>query len=136
MPLSLRYTSVVSLFGLLFVLNSCRHYLNELDKFAEKNASDFYQPRERVYTKEYNKIAGQIKKAKKLLKTAVGEEKCELLKLQKQLKKELRKVPCASKTDKVMKYVRYADDFIIGVKGGRTDCESIKSSLRNSLAVL
>ena len=28
MPLSLRYTSVVSLFGLLFVLNSCRHYLD------------------------------------------------------------------------------------------------------------
>ena len=27
MPLSLRYTSVVSLFGLLFVLNSCRHHL-------------------------------------------------------------------------------------------------------------
>ena len=107
-----------------------------MDKVAEKIASDCYQPRERVYTKEYNKIAGQIKKAKKLLKTAVGEEKCKLLKLQKQLKKELRKVPCASKTDKVMKYVRYADDFIIGVKGGRTDCESIKSSLRNSLAVL
>jgi len=27
MPLSLRYTSVVSLFGLLSVLNTCRHYL-------------------------------------------------------------------------------------------------------------
>ena len=27
MPLSLRFTSVVSLFGLLFALNSCRHYL-------------------------------------------------------------------------------------------------------------
>ena len=27
MPLSLRYTSVVSLFGLLFALNSCRQYL-------------------------------------------------------------------------------------------------------------
>ena len=29
MPLLLRYTSVVSLSGLLFVLNSCRHYLGE-----------------------------------------------------------------------------------------------------------
>ena len=101
-------------------------YLNELDKFAEKIASDFYQPRKRAYTTEYSNISGQIKKVKRLLKTAVGEEKCELLKLQKQLKKELRKVPCASKTDKVMKYVRYADDFIIGVKGDRADCETIK----------
>ena len=32
MPLLLRYTSVVSLSGLLFVLNSCRHYL---EKFKE-----------------------------------------------------------------------------------------------------
>ena len=32
MPLSLRYTSVVSLFGLLFVLNSCRHYLEPYKK--------------------------------------------------------------------------------------------------------
>ena len=29
MPLSLRYMSVVSLFGLLFALNSCRHYLKK-----------------------------------------------------------------------------------------------------------
>ncbi len=101
-------------------------YLNELDKFAEKAANDFYQPRKRVYTTEYNKISGQINKVKKQLKTAVGEEKCELRKLEKQLKKELRKVPCASKTDKVMKYIRYADDFIIGVKGDRADCETIK----------
>ena len=35
MPLSLRYTSVVSLFGLLFVLNSCRHYLTQ-EQLAEK----------------------------------------------------------------------------------------------------
>lgn len=62
-------------------------YLNELDKFAEKIASDFYQPRQRAYTPEYSKISGQIKKVKRRLKTAVGEEKCELLKLQKQLRK-------------------------------------------------
>ena len=31
MLLSLRYTFVVSLFGLLFAHNSSRHYLNELD---------------------------------------------------------------------------------------------------------
>ncbi len=34
MPLSLRFTSVVSLFGLLFALNSCRHYLED---YARRN---------------------------------------------------------------------------------------------------
>ena len=60
------------------------------------------------------------------MKTATGQEKSALLKLQKELRAELRKTPCASKTDKVMKYIRYADDFIIGVKGEKADCEQIK----------
>jgi hypothetical protein len=34
-----------------------------------------------------------------------------------------------SKTDKAIKYIRYADDFIIGVKGGKADCEGIKRQL-------
>ncbi len=35
-----------------------------------------------------------------------------------------------SKTDKVIKYIRYADDdFIIGVKGDKADCERIKQQL-------
>ncbi len=101
-------------------------YLNELDKFAKVTAGSFYKKRERAYTKEYSRIAGQITKTKKLLKTAVGEEKASLLSGLKVLKRELVKTPCSSKTDKVMKYIRYADDFIIGVKGTKSDCELIK----------
>jgi RNA-directed DNA polymerase len=101
-------------------------YLNELDKFAKKTAEEFYQPRKKVYTVEYNRIAGLIMKTRKQLKTAAGQEKSALLKLQKELRAKLRKTPCASKTDKVMKYIRYADDFIIGVKGDKADCEQIK----------
>jgi group II intron reverse transcriptase/maturase len=101
-------------------------YLNELDKFAEKVAKEFYKPRDRVRTPEYSKIQCKKDYAQKLLKTATGEKKAELLKKVKSLKSEMRKVPCTSRTDKVIKYIRYADDFIIGVKGDREDCERIK----------
>lgn len=101
-------------------------YLNELDRFAQKTADEFFKPRDRVRTPEYSHIAAKKEYALKLLKTATGQKKSELLKKVKFLKSELRKTPCTSKTDKVMKYIRYADDFIIGVKGDRTDCERIK----------
>ena len=94
-------------------------YLNELDKFAEKTVKEFYKPRDRVRTPEYAGIAWKKYYATKLLKTATGQKKSELLKKVKVLKSELRKVPCTSKTDKVIKYIRYADDFIMGELGSQ-----------------
>ena len=38
-------------------------------------------------------------------------------------------IPCTAQTDKKLKYVRYADDFLIAVKGNREDCQWIKSKL-------
>jgi len=67
-----------------------------------------------------------MERIKKRLKTAKGEKKTALLKQLKTLKIKLRKTPCTSRTDKVMKYIRYCDDFIIGVKGDKSDCEYIK----------
>jgi group II intron reverse transcriptase/maturase len=101
-------------------------YLNELDKFAEKTAKEFYKPKDKRYTAEYGKLVSQRDYARKLSKAATGQRKSELLKQVKFLTSELHKVPFASKTDKVIKYIRYADDFIIGVKGDKTDCERIK----------
>lgn len=104
-------------------------YLNELDKFVEKTAKEFYKNRDRVHTAEYDRVAWQISKAKKLLKTATGQKKTALLQQIEQLKTEMHKTPCMSKTDKVIKYIRYADDFIVGVKGDKADCECIKQKL-------
>lgn len=102
-------------------------YLNELDKFAAKMAKEFYRKKDRMRTHEYEKMKYQIRKAQKEVESSTGDEKATLLKLIKQLKAEKLKTPCASQTDKVLKYIRYADDFIIGVKGNKTDCEDIKS---------
>lgn len=101
-------------------------YLNELDKFAEKSAKEFFKPKDKVRTAEYAKLAANRDNTKVLLKTATGQRKSELLKQVKLLTAQLHKTPFTPKTDKVMKYIRYADDFIIGVKGTKDDCERIK----------
>ena len=101
-------------------------YLNELDRFAEKAAKEFFKPKDKVRSDECNRLSVQIDAIHRKLKMAKGPEKAELLRQKKKLKLERTRVPCASKTDKVMKYIRYADDFIIGVKGDRQDCEMLK----------
>ena len=109
-------------------------YLNELDKFVEKMSKEFYRPKERYRTPEYDTILHQQVKARKQLKTAKGAEKAALQKQLKTLKAELLKTPCTSTTDKVIKYIRYADDFMIGVRGDKSDCESIKKELADFIS--
>jgi len=87
---------------------------------------EFYQPRTRTRTVEYDKLLGLQKKLNADLKAAKGEEKCDLQKRLKELTAQKLKTPYTSKTDKVLKYIRYADDFIIGVNGDKADCEYIK----------
>ncbi|MBQ3657099.1 MAG: group II intron reverse transcriptase/maturase, partial [Bacteroidales bacterium] len=64
-------------------------------------------------------------------------EKKNVLKKIRQLKVQLRKLPRKDTTDKKIAYVRYTDDFIIGVCGSRSDCEKlnelIKTYLRDKL---
>ena len=52
----------------------------------------------------------------------------------KRLKSELVKLPAKDQSDKKLVYVRYADDFLIGVNGTKEDCQEIKSLLKHFLA--
>lgn len=104
-------------------------YLNELDKFVEKLAQDFDRPRQQRLTPEYEAIRKEVKRIDYRLKSAEGDYKASLLKLKKELRAKQLTTPCTAQTDKQIKYIRYADDFIIGVKGSKEDCIQIKAQI-------
>ena len=109
-------------------------YLHELDKFVVSLAKDFDKPKKAKFTPEYREIANKLERIRRKLKTAEGEEKAEMLVQREILRKELLKTPCKSQTDKKLKYVRYADDFLIGVNGSKEDCVQIKHQLSEFIA--
>ena len=66
---------------------------------------------------------------KKIDRRNGGEERDQLIAQYIELGKELRKTPAKLCNDKKLKYVRYADDFLIAVNGSKEDCEWIKAQL-------
>jgi group II intron reverse transcriptase/maturase len=104
-------------------------YLHELDKFVTRMAEDFDRPRKQLLTDEYEKLQRELRNIRQRLKKAQGENRAELVSLIKPLRKKLLKTPSRSQTDKKIRYIRYADDFIIGVKGSKDDCQRIKEQL-------
>lgn len=56
-------------------------------------------------------------------------EREQLLSEYNEKRKLMLKMPCTAQTKKCDKYNRYADDFILGVKGSQEDCQWIKSKL-------
>ena len=109
-------------------------YLHELDKYVAKLTDDYNKPGEALYTKEYLKLHGRICYINKKLRTATEAQKVELLKERKLLQKQQLATPSRSQTDKKLKYIRYADDFLIGVNGNREDCVAIKEKLTRFIA--
>jgi group II intron reverse transcriptase/maturase len=104
-------------------------YLHELDKFVTQMARDFDRPPQQKFTDEYAAASRDVSNVRQRLKRAQGEKRAELAKLLKPLRQKLLKTPCKSQTDKKIRYIRYADDFIIGIKGSKEDCQNIKQKL-------
>ncbi len=104
-------------------------YLHELDKFVMKLKADFDVYEEKNYTPEYTALRSKQTIARRHIKETDGEERQQWIEEYKRIRKELLKTPAKSQTDKKIKYVRYADDFLIGVNGSREDCMEIKSQL-------
>ena len=104
-------------------------YLHELDKFVMNLKSEFDTPGVGQITPEYRELHNEIKRLSHRLTKVTGEEREMVLAEYKPKRQKLMTIPCTAQTDKKLKYVRYADDFLIAVKGNREDCQWIKSKL-------
>lgn len=107
-------------------------YLNELDKFIESLKLSFDKRTPYKTTPAYKAIEQKRRNIRKKIKRrSNGDERDMLIEEYKKLTKEMYKTPAKVCDDKKIKYVRYADDFLIAVNGSKKDCEWIKSQLTN-----
>ena len=109
-------------------------YLNELDKKVAEIADVFEQKAQKTHTKEYSKASWEVNKKRKMYDAAKEPEQRKIL-LQEihQAKSQLYHIPVYEATGKRIVYVRYADDFLIGVVGNKEDCQQIKAKLKDYL---
>jgi group II intron reverse transcriptase/maturase len=104
-------------------------YLHELDKFMVQMSKNFDRPVQQRYTDEYTAIRSKLMSIRHSLKKAQGKKRADLIKLIKPIRQKMLQTPSKSQTDKKIRYIRYADDFIIGVNGSKEDCQQIKQQL-------
>jgi group II intron reverse transcriptase/maturase len=108
-------------------------YLNELDAKVMEIKARFEKPRDKVITTEYRRLKSRIDRLEIKAKAATGDEKSTIVSEIKALKKQRLSIPCTHNSDKNIAYIRYADDFLLAVKGAREDCSAIKAELAEYL---
>ncbi|HCQ6189426.1 group II intron reverse transcriptase/maturase [Clostridioides difficile] len=104
-------------------------YLNELDRHVMKIKKEFDVATKARYTPEYTKLVGLRQRLHNKIKNSNGTEREKLIEEYKSATAQMLKLPAKQCDDKKIKYVRYADDFLIAVNGNRQDCEKIKQEL-------
>ncbi|MCX6083270.1 MAG: reverse transcriptase domain-containing protein [Chloroflexi bacterium] len=101
-------------------------YLDKLDKYVSELAKAYNHGTRRAPNLEYRRLIGQkctaVKKGDKDKARA--------------LTKQMREIPSVDPNDPKYRrfiYIRYADDFMIGIIGPRSDAEEIKRKIGNFL---
>ncbi len=112
-------------------------YLDKLDKYMQEYILKFNKGKDRKRNPEYRKLETKRRNLVEKLKKAESKaDKDIILKDIRQVEMERRDVPYSLPMDesyKRMQYVRYADDFLIGVIGSKKDCEMIKKDIAEFL---
>ena len=110
-------------------------YLNELDRYMDEYKARFHSPTRTVNPAHRNmatRIFHYKAKNDKVWDKLSGEEKKQRAKILRQMRSEQRRLPTHPVQEvsyKAIQYVRYADDFIVGVIGNKKDAEKLKQDL-------
>jgi group II intron reverse transcriptase/maturase len=106
-------------------------YLTELDTLVSEIKTEFDKPRSTNVTDAYREKQNEIRRLQlKIRKEEDDVQRRKLLADLKERKQEHRKIPYAPQDNKKLVYVRYADDWVIGICGNKADCEEIKGQIR------
>ncbi len=108
--------------------------LNELDKYVEKLKLEFDKGKRRKASPQSTAIVRQRKKLIKAMQMSNDEkEKRSIAKQIAELEKEKINIPYSDPFDENFKrlvYVRYADDFLIGIIGSKQEAKQIKEQIK------
>ena len=116
--------------------------LNELDKFMARKANTFNMGKKRGSNSEYlrwRSRAYKVRKRIKVLKQTGGDpqEVDDLRREEARYMNEMRKFPHADMYDsnyRRLQYVRYADDFVIGIIGSKQDAMDLMDEVKHFLS--
>lgn len=113
-------------------------YLDKLDKYVKEYIQHFDKGTKRRPGKESNDLANERKRTvRKLKKIKDGTEKAALVARLKAIEQERAAFPSGDEMDgsyRRLKYIRYADDFILGVIGSKEDAQRIKEDIKSFLS--
>ncbi len=109
-------------------------YLSELDAKVEEIKRKFDTTGKAEFTDEYLMVKREVSMYHARIKRHPDAPEAEEWKVMKiAAEKRLHSIPVRKPTDKRLNYVRYADDFLIGVVGSKEECEEIKAELKSFL---
>ncbi len=113
-------------------------YLDQLDKHMAGLKQRFDKGEKRAYNPEYLKMSSHRSVLRKRLdRTTAPEEKASILAQIQALDETHKSIPCKDPMDanfRRLQYVRYADDFIIGIIGSKADAQAVKQEISQFIA--
>ena len=114
-------------------------YMNEFDMKMTELGEDMEKTspvKENPMTNDYKILTNRINYLHKKIADLElnAPERSTLIKEVKQLKHERLQAPATANITKKMKFIRYADDWVVGVWGTKADCVRLKNSIGDFLS--